>query len=970
MSKLIPKLILRFKAYATTQKPDCVCERKAHNYAQTLLAFLLTMAVGLIQAQPLLLTELPTGSLGAWANVLVEDGAPLSLEEVQIRQRANLFHKGERPVLTYGIGARPFWVHLELFNPTPEPMPLHLAIGTTWTDQIDVFLVQGNRVSASWQTGDEYPNAPGLTPGGGFTIPGSFAAGRSDLYIRVDSIDPLVLPITLMTAEQALSSEQLVHYSYGFIYGFLVALLAYNGMLYAGLKKRSHLYYSLYLVSLILLNLAYTGHGEAWLWPDQPQFQRYVILALMVVYGCSGLLFASRFLELAEHAPRVYKLVRLSAFLVLGLMALFIVTGSQLGAALLAFIFASLFSFGMVLLGIFSIHRGQVAGRYFLAAVIFGMLGAAFTTFAVWGLLPFNTLTYHGLEYGVIFEATLLALALSHHFSEVSATLSRVTVSRDELSVEVAERKLAEEKLRKSEESLKESQIIAGLGSYVVDISSGLWKSSEVLDQLLGIDKTYEHSAQGWRALIHPDDSAMLNDVLKIENFGSGKTFDKEFRIIRRDDRAVRWVHGLGKLEFDAQGQPLKMHGTIQDITGRKMAEEALLAAANAVEEASRAKSEFLSSMSHELRTPLNAILGFSQLIGMDAQLTESNKGFARQIERAGNHLLHLVNDLMDLSRIEAGKLEISIEPVAVMAVIKDSLELTAPIAQQKGIGINHDIGENRIATIRADYVRLRQVLINLLSNAIKYNRPQGTVHLACHLHEGKVRISVADTGRGIPPDKQSRIFNAFDRLGAEGGAIEGTGIGLVITKRIVEAMGGTIGFESVEGQGSTFWVEFPASETMHLPVSEALALDCMPEEIAHATSLQKVLYVEDNPINLYLMQEIFKRKPLELRVATTAELGIELARNEPPALILMDINLPGMNGYEALRILKNDARTAHIPVVAISANAMSGEVEQGLAAGFAAYFTKPVNISTLYGSLSKLIVQPAVSQDCTNNRA
>ncbi|BAN35709.1 hypothetical protein SCD_n01898 [Sulfuricella denitrificans skB26] len=555
-----------------------------HGYWRALLALLLTLATGLIQAQPLVLTELPTGSLGTWASLLIEDGPPLGLGDAQTRQREGLFRKDNRAVLTYGIGSRPRWVHLELFNPTTESLPFRLVTGTTWTDQLKLFVVHDNRVTASWKTGDDYPKPLELTPGIGFTFTTSFAPGRSDLYLRVESIDPLVLPIKLMTEKQALSSERLVHYSYGFIYGFLIALLAYNGMLFIGLRKRSYLYYSLYLVSLILLNFAYTGHGSAWLWPDYPLLQRYMILFLMVLYGCCGLLFASRFLALAEHAPRVLRLVRLSAVSGLSLIALCIMAGSQLGAALVAFSFISLFTLGMVLLGILTIRHGRMAGRYFLVATLFGMVGAASTTLAVWGWLPFNSLTYHGLEYGAIIEATLLALALAHHYNEMTAKLSRITLSRDVLSTEVAERKQAEKMLRKSEESLKESQSIAGLGSYVLDIPTGRWKSSDVLDQLLGIDEAYERSLQGWVALTLPDDRSMIEDYFSNEGIGQDKELDKEYRILRHNDHTERWVHGLGKLEFDAQGNPVKMHGTIQDITERKQGETELRIAATAFE--------------------------------------------------------------------------------------------------------------------------------------------------------------------------------------------------------------------------------------------------------------------------------------------------------------------------------------------------------------------------------------------------
>jgi PAS domain S-box-containing protein len=411
----------------------------------------------------------------------------------------------------------------------------------------------------------------------------------------------------------------------------------------------------------------------------------------------------------------------------------------------------------------------------------------------------------------------------------------------------------------------------------------------------------------------------------------------------------------------DAAGEVVGVLGTYEDITERKKIEQALYEAKEAAESASHAKSEFLASMSHELRTPLNAILGFSQLFGMDPNLPHETRESAREIERAGQYLLSLVNDLIDLARVEVGKLELSLEPVPLGAVLDDSLAMVASLARQHGIAMQDEGGDSRQATVQADYVRLRQVMINLLSNAIKYNRKEGRVQVSCHQREGWVRISVSDTGAGIAADKQQRIFNAFDRLGAERGLIEGTGIGLVITKRIVEAMGGKVGFQSEVGLGSTFWVELPlgavSAEAALQEVHKSVQGDGLQPAGNGSSSRPVVLYVEDNPMNQRLMHKIFARRPdLDLRDAATAEIGLELVRTLQPALILMDLNLPGMSGSDALRVLKDDPQTAHIPVIAVSANAMKGDRERGIRSGFQDYLTKPIHIPDLLAVLQRLL--------------
>ena len=506
--------------------------------------------------------------------------------------------------------------------------------------------------------------------------------------------------------------------------------------------------------------------------------------------------------------------------------------------------------------------------------------------------------------------------------------------------------------IKEKGDRLRRSQAYANIGTWDLDLRSNDLYWSERVAPLLGYpDGMRKTSYAAFLSAVHPDDRQALIDAIDA-CAERGIDYNIEHRCVWPDG-SVHWMQESGDVIRDTDGLPLHMLGVVQDITRRKLAEQAMREARDAAETASRAKSEFLASMSHELRTPLNAILGYAQLFSIHPQIPPAAKEHAAEIGRAGKHLLALVNDLIDLARVEAGKLELSMEPISLKTVVAESLALVAPIAAKHEIELIPEIGPCATLLLRADYVRLRQIFINLLSNAIKYNRPQGTVRLRCTIHDDRVRTSVIDIGPGIPADKQERLFIAFERLGEERGSIEGSGIGLNVSKRIVEAMGGMIGFESREGQGSTFWVEFPISGELPEPLEQESAEPAGTLRGSQQSKSAVVLYIEDNPMNLRLMRQIFKlRKGLELRDAHSAEIGIQLAQAEPPALILMDINLPGMDGYAALEVLQADPRTARIPVIAVSANAMKGDEARGASAGFVAYLTKPIDIKVLFATL------------------
>src|SRR3954469_16779545 len=425
-----------------------------------------------------------------------------------------------------------------------------------------------------------------------------------------------------------------------------------------------------------------------------------------------------------------------------------------------------------------------------------------------------------------------------------------------------------------------------------------------------------------------------------------------ELTYIRKDGSRFPAVVSITALRDDDRIIGYLLIGT--DNSVRKLVESKLHDAMAAADKANRAKTDFISSMSHELRTPLNAILGFAQLIESGSPApTPAQRRSLDQILKAGWYLLELINEVLDLALIESGKVTLSREPLSLAEVMLECRAMIEPQAQRRGIGMTFP-GFAAPVFVNADRVRLKQVLINLLFNAIKYNRVGGTVGVECTPHdEDTIRLTVRDTGPGLSAEQVAQLFQPFNRLDKAAGAEEGTGIGLVVTKRLVELMGGVISVDSTPGVGSAFWIElrrcaapkFVATQTEHAPASRPLV---------PAGPVRTLLYVEDNPANLELVEQLIaRRSDLRLLCAGDAELGVEFARAHRPDLILMDINLPGMSGIEAMQLLRADPLTAHIPILALSANAVPHDIARGLEAGFFDYLTKPIRVDRFMEALN-----------------
>lgn len=506
-----------------------------------------------------------------------------------------------------------------------------------------------------------------------------------------------------------------------------------------------------------------------------------------------------------------------------------------------------------------------------------------------------------------------------------------------------------------SEERYSLAVRAANDGIWDWDVAAGRIYFSTRWYAILGLpDRDAEEHPDLWLSLVHDDDLPRVRAAIDNHILGATPQLQVEHRM-RHADGAWRWVLNRGLAIRDREGVAARMAGSMSDITDRKLAEQAEESARVEAERANRAKSEFLSRMSHELRTPLNAVIGFGQLLELDDLDARQREG-VELILKAGRHLLELINEVLDISRIESGATSISLEPVHLGSVLAEALSLIRPMADEAQVRLIADPTESADLYVRADQQRLKQVLINLLSNAVKYNRAGGEITVRCdQLPERRVVVAVTDTGHGMSADQLGRLFEPFDRLGAENTSIEGTGLGLSLSKGLIEAMGGTISCDSEPHVGTTMSVELDLAAAP--PAMTAAGNGASIGAHVPPTDRRTILYIEDNFSNLQLVERVLARIPqARLIPAMQGKLGIDLARQHQPDLIILDLHLPDIHGREVLAQLKHDPATEPIPIVIISADATPAQVSQLRACGAADYLTKPIDIESFLSTVTAVL--------------
>ena len=920
-----------------------ICRRTV-TWHRALRALLLALPVLLAPSpargqEPVPLTEsLDTTAVGGRSLYILEDpSAALTLDDVRSPAHAAEFVPSGAEIPNMGYTRSAFWLRFSVANLERFEQRLVVEVAYALLDHADLYFPDRAGDYQEKRAGQLVSQAARDMRHRNQVFLVTMGASTTDtFYLRVRSENSVNVPIRVSTVEAFAERDHQVEFALGGLAGLIGIMVLYNLFIFLSTREPAYFHYVMFVGSFMLYMAAENGLAGEYLWPSAPAWAPRVIpftVALVVVW--SGM-FARRFLRTGATVPRLDKGLR--AFIGLGLFALvWTFAGSYFTSIMLVVVLIFLYA-PLLAYAAFRVWRlGYRSGGYFLAA--WSVLLVASMVYAVktFGIIPVNTWTSNGVHLGAVVQVVLLSLGLADKINAMRAELVDLNAG---LEKQVEDRTAS---LQESEREYRQLVASAPAGICEIDLRTGLFLSAnEVMCDYTG--RSVEQLAK-----------SRIVDVLSpasVERLGLNQALPAaldERRLsteieLQRSDGALVWVQPRVRLRM-VDGAPVTAMVVVHDITERKRNEQELLRAKDSAEAANRAKSSFLANMSHELRTPLNAIIGFSELLETRhfGPLTERQADYVREVLDSGRHLLRLISDILDISKIEAGKLALSRELVSPDDVIEAVVSSAQPFAAERGVELVAVV-DGALPDAWLDSTRFRQMLDNLMSNAIKFTLEGGRASLQARAEDGMLVVDVHDTGIGIAPEDMPLLFQAFERLERTADIAEGTGLGLALCKRLAEMHGGTLSVRSVVGEGSTF--------TLELPLSEGAA----PSKAREAGPAGPVVLVaEDDASSAQLIAGELRSVGLGVVVASTGLDAVALAGELQPVAITLDLSLPGLDGWQVLERLRQGRETASIPVVLVS---VVDERERGISSGAADYLVKPFPPGALARSLARLGVE------------
>ena len=898
---------------------------------------------GVVLAQiPIRVGDGTPGTLVAGERLLIlEDPAgELTLEDTMAEPWASRFVPGPDEAPNFGFTDSTFWLRFAVTNTAPEPRRVVVEVADSTLDRADLYVMGPDGAHVS-RAGQAVSVTERQIQHRFSVFPVDLRGGETRVVtLAVQSLLGTTAPVHVHSqAEFAATShrEQILD---GLFIGFVVIMVLYNLFVFAATRDIAYLHFSLYAAFFQLFLMTDMGHARELLWPDAPVWGTRaspLFIALLLFFGNR---FGQSFLRTREFAPRLDRALSVLAWAALAIGAWWLTTNSVRAAmaALVIVIIAS----PVLLAAAWHVWRaGQQPGAWFLLGWGVVLAGGILQSLKSFGVLPVTYWTTNALPIGGVAQVLLLSLGLAAKINQLKAELLVVNAGLED---EVDQRTLS---LQESEHRYRLLVESAPAGICDIDLGADRFVSvNGVMCEYTGFTRD-ELLTMSPRQLLSPGAQA------RVRHAGEGASQLPELRLRRRDGTDM-WVAPRTRIKFEG-GRPAGATVVVHDITDRKRGEGDLLRAKEAAEAANRAKSSFLANMSHELRTPLNAIIGFSDLLAAQhfGPLNERQADYVQEVTESGRHLLRLISDILDISKIEAGRMTLAREATEPRPLLDAALSAVAPMAAQQGVTLELDVPA-ALPVAWIDATRVRQVLDNLLSNAIKFSPGGGHVTLRACVDEGHLLIEVEDTGMGIAPEDLPRLFHAFERLERTADLAEGTGLGLALARRLTEMHGGALDARSEVGEGSTF--------TVRLPIDEPAAVEISPDPVGDGPV---VVVIDDDPRSAGLIVEELRSVGLEAAVASTGEVGIQLVQRYAPVAVTLDLRMPEMDGWEVLERLRACAETRDVPVVVVS---VEDERERARAAGVDAYLVKPVALGDLGRALDELGVLPR-SEDAPGPR-